>query len=76
MKHYYTPNHIILYIYRELDLFSKLEFEFALEDDSTLLEDYHSLKVGFDRLPKVTFSPSRSVTDRILAYSAEEAGQK
>lgn len=69
MKHHYTPNSIILYIYRELDLFSRLELEFALEDDSTLMDDYRTLKKGFDTLPKVTFSPSRQSLDRILAYS-------
>lgn len=73
MKHHYTPNSIILYIYRELDLFSRLEFEFALEDDSTLLEDYRTLKKGFDKLPKVMFSPARQSVDKILAYS-QQAG--
>lgn len=73
MKHHYTPNSIILYIYRELDLFSRLEFEFALEDDSTLLEDYRTLKKGFDKLPKVMFSPARKSVDKILAYS-QQAG--
>lgn len=69
MKHDYTTNPIILYIYKELDLFSKLELEFAMEDDSTLLENYNFIRKGFDSLPKVTFSPSRKSLDSILAYS-------
>ena len=69
MKHDYTANSIILYIYKELDLFSKLELEFAMEEDSTLLKNYNFLRKGFDSLPKVTFSPSRQSLDRILAYS-------
>jgi hypothetical protein len=44
-----------------------------MEDDSTLLESYHELKEGFDTLPKVTFSPSKSCLDYILAYSGAEA---
>jgi len=41
MTHDYTENNIIRFIYKECDLFEKLEMEFAMEDDSTLLESYH-----------------------------------
>jgi hypothetical protein len=73
MIQHYTENNIIRFIYKECDLFEKLEMEFAMEDDSTLLESYHELKEGFNTLPKVTFSPSKSCLDYILAYSGAEA---
>jgi hypothetical protein len=69
MTHTYTDQQIIRFIYSECDLFEKLEMEFAMEDDSTLLETYHELKEGFDALPRVTFSPRKSSIDAILAYS-------
>lgn len=56
-------------MYKELDLFTKLEMEFAMDEDSTLLEQYKYLKEGYDLLPKVTFSPKRSVINKILEYS-------
>jgi hypothetical protein len=73
MTHGYTENQIIQFIYKECDLFEKLEMEFAMEDDSTLLESYKELMVGYNNLPKVTFSPKKSTINAILAYCAGEA---
>ena len=69
MAQLYTKSNIIRFIYKELDLFTKLEMEFAMEDDSTLMEYYEYLKEGYDALPKIMLSPKKSVTDRILTYS-------
>lgn len=69
MAHNYTKNHLILLFYREIDLFTRLEMEFAMEDDSTLSEDYKALCDDMSHLPKLSFGPRREVTDRILAYS-------
>lgn len=72
MTHTYTDQQIIKFIYKECDLFEKLEMEFAMEDDSTLLESYHEFKKGFDALPRVTFRPRKSSLEAILAYSRGE----
>jgi hypothetical protein len=69
MAHGYTENQIIKFIYKECDLFEKLEMEFAMEEDSTLMESYESLLMGYKSLPKITFSPKKSSIDAILAYS-------
>ena len=69
MAHNYTENQIIQFIYKECDLFEKLEMEFAMDEDSTLMESYESLMKGYKTLPKVTFSPKKSSIDAILAYS-------
>lgn len=69
MAQIYTKNILLQYMYKELDLFTKLEMEFAMDEDSTLLEQYKYLKEGYDLLPKVTFSPKRSVINKILEYS-------
>lgn len=69
MAQIYTNNILLQFMYKELDLFTKLEMEFAMDEDSTLLEQYKYLKEGYDLLPKVTFSPKRSVLNKILEYS-------
>jgi hypothetical protein len=73
MTHGYTENQIIQFIYKECDLFDRLEMEFAMEDDSTLLEAYSELMKGYEILPKVKFSPKKSTIDAILNYSTAEA---
>jgi hypothetical protein len=69
MAHNYTKNHFLLFFYREIDLFTRLEMEFAMEDDSTLSSDYQALCEDISQLPKCSFSPRREITDRILACS-------
>ncbi|MFZ1703915.1 MAG: hypothetical protein WAT79_06185 [Saprospiraceae bacterium] len=70
MKHDYTPYAILSYIYKEFDLFSRLEFEFELEEDSRLVESYEELMEGYQTLPKVMFSPKKTTIDNILLYSS------
>jgi hypothetical protein len=72
MIQHYTENNIVRFIFKECDLFEKLEMEFAMEDDSTLLESFNELKEGYNTLPKVMFSPSKPCLDYILAYSSSE----
>lgn len=69
MIHTYTENQVIQFIFREVDLFTRLEMEFAMEDDSTLLETYHELLEAKQTLPDVRFSPSAKSINRILEYS-------
>ncbi len=69
MIHTYTENQVIQFIFREIDLFTRLEMEFAMEDDSTLLETYHELLGAKQSLPDVHFSPSAKSISRILEYS-------
>ena len=69
MEDGYTENQIIQFIYKECDLFEKLEMEFAMEDDSTLMASCEALMMGYKSLPKVSFSPKKSSIDAILSYS-------
>ncbi|MBK8055703.1 MAG: hypothetical protein IPK35_21125 [Saprospiraceae bacterium] len=69
MIHAYTENQVIQFIFREVDLFTRLEMEFAMEDDSTLLETYHELLEAKQSLPDVRFSPSAKSINRVLEYS-------
>ncbi len=69
MAQLYTKSNIVQFIYQELDLFTKLEMEFAMEADSTLMEYYDFLKEGYNTLPKITFSPKKSLINNVLEYS-------
>lgn len=69
MAQLYTKSNLIQFLYQELDLFDKLEMEFAMDEDSTLMEYYAFLKEGYDALPEVTFSPKKTTINRILEYS-------
>lgn len=71
MKHNYTDFTTIYYLYNELDLFSKLEYEFALDEDSTLVESFENMIEGRDILPEISLSPKLSVIESILAYSRQ-----
>jgi hypothetical protein len=65
----YTEESLIRFLYNEADLFEKLELEFALEEDSTLLESYEHLNEGYASLPEIQFRPSEKTISKILAYS-------
>ncbi len=71
MTHTYTENNIVRFIFKEVDLFERLEMEFAMEEDSTYMASYTELKKGFDLLPKVMFSPKKKTIDDILKYSSK-----
>jgi hypothetical protein len=72
MTHQYTKNQLIQLLYKECDLFDKLEMEFAMEDDSTLMETYEEMQSSFNMLPKVQFSPKKSTIDALMAYSKRD----
>ena len=69
MVHTYTEELLLRLLYNEFDLFDKLEFEFALEDDSTLMEVYEDFAETKEALSQILISPRKSVTDKILSYS-------
>ncbi|MBK9256530.1 MAG: hypothetical protein IPM42_13665 [Saprospiraceae bacterium] len=71
MKHAYTEEQLIRFMYKECDIFEKLEIEFAMEDDSTLMNSYQKLLHGIQALPGVKFGPSKSTINNILKYSLE-----
>lgn len=72
MTHHYTENQLIQFLYKECDLFDKLEMEFAMEDDSTLMETYEELQSSFNMLPKVQFSPKKDIIDALIVYSKRD----
>lgn len=69
MKHNYTLNLIIKYLYKEIPTLKKLELENAIDDNKDLRKEFVDLKSAFRSLPKVSFYPSDKSLKSILDYS-------
>lgn len=65
----YTEEALVRLLYNEGGLFEKLELEFALEEDSTLMDTFEQLQEGYFLLPKMLFSPSNQTISNILDYA-------
>lgn len=64
-----TQDQLVRLAYGELPVLERLETEFALEQDYLLREDYQELRRAKHELPRVTFRPSKTSINAILAYS-------
>ena len=69
MKHSYTQNFLLKYLYKETKLFKTLEIENAIREDKTVGLQYKQLLKGFKLLPKVKFYPSEETMNAVLNYS-------
>lgn len=69
MKHSYTFNFLIKYLYGEHRILRKLEIENQIAEDSETRKEYLKLKNAFDLLPRISFSPSDKALKAILDYS-------
>ena len=73
MKHNFTLNHLVKFIYKETSTAETIAISNALQSDWELYESYEELKKSFNQLPQVTFSPSQDSIQNILRYSKETA---
>ena len=73
MKHNFTPEQLIKYIYRETSVAETMAINEALSNNWELYELYEELKLSYQQLPKVKFNPSGSAIQNILAYSEQTA---
>jgi len=73
MKHNFTLNHLVKFIYKETTIAETIAISNALQSDWELYESYEELKKSFNQLPQVTFSPSQDSIKNILRYSKETA---
>ncbi len=71
MEQSFTQNDLIKYIYKETSLTETLEIGAALEEDYDLMEQFKALMVGFIKLPKATFAPTKLSLQNILKYSSQ-----
>lgn len=70
MKHSYISLKFIELLYRECDLFERLELEHALSEDIYLRRDYREIQHAKHALPDVLFKPGEEVVERILEYAS------
>lgn len=69
----YTEETLIQYYYKETDLFTTLEVEYALLHDSVVRRRYNRLISNFNLLNQGKISPSKSGVSDILAYSRKSS---
>lgn len=72
MKHNYTPEKIIQFIYGEPEALEKMEIEYALSQNDELNHMFLNLYNSFKCLPKVKFYPSSKTMKNILEYSSRK----
>jgi hypothetical protein len=76
--HNYSPEDLILYLYKETSQEATAAIEKALEEDWTLREKLTVLKTSMERLNSVTVSPRTEVILNVLrhARTKEEVSSK
>ncbi len=69
MEHSYTENDLIQFIYRDMEVVDYCELLFSIDTNPELKNAYQELIDVKKDLPKVTFAPSNTSMNMILAYS-------
>jgi hypothetical protein len=69
MEEIYSEKVLIRYLYKESDLFERLEIENAIETNKKVRTIFMEMNKIFDLLPKVAFVPSDKTINRILQAS-------
>ena len=69
MKHRFTPNDLVRFIYKETSVTESLGITEALSEDRKLFEEYEALMGSYLQLPKAKFDPSKNTIQDILRYS-------
>lgn len=70
--HNYTPEDLILYLYKETSPEATTAIEKALEEDWTLKEKFNVLKTSMERLNSITVSPRTEVILNVLRHARKE----
>lgn len=69
MQENFTIEDLVRFIYHETSASETMAINEALETDSDLYAEYENLMEGFQKMPRVQFSPSNDTLDSILNYS-------
>lgn len=67
----YTPEDLLLYLYKETSDQQAANIEAALKDDWTLREKLHFLESSIQNLDSVLESPRTEVVLKVLSYARE-----
>lgn len=72
----FTPEDLLLYLYKETSLQKTAAIEAALEKDWTLREKLTVLKTSMYRLDKITESPRTEVVLNVLNHAKEQLAEE
>jgi hypothetical protein len=72
----FTPEDLLLYLYKETSAKKTNAIEAALEKDWTLREKLAVLKASMQRLDKITESPRTEVVLNVLNYAREHSAEE
>ena len=68
--HNFTPEDLLLYLYKEASPLQVTAIEEALKEDWTLREKLTVMKTAMERLNNLTASPRTEVVLNVLKYAA------
>lgn len=72
----FTPEDLLLYLYKETSAKQTDSIEEALKKDWTLREKLSVLKTSMQRLDKITEAPRTEVVLNILNYAREKTSEQ
>ena len=72
----FTPEDLLLYLYKETSAKKTAAIETALKNEWTLREKLNVLKVSMERLDKITLSPRTEVVLNVLNHAREQAAEE
>ncbi len=72
----FTPEDLLLYLYKETSAEKAAAIETVLEKDWTLREKLNVLKASMQRLDKITESPRTEVVLNVLNHAREHSAEE
>jgi hypothetical protein len=70
--HNYSPEDLLLYLYKETSPQATADIEEALKNDWTLREKLEVLKKSMERLDSIKVSPRTELILNVLKYASKE----
>jgi len=72
----FTPEDLLLYLYKETSASQNAEIKAALKKDWTLREKLNVLKTSMQRLDKIKENPRTEVVLNVLNYARKKSAQE
>jgi hypothetical protein len=73
--HNFTPEDLLLYLYKETSPAQSVAITTALESDWSLREKFEELNAAQNELATLQLSPSRQTINNILRYAENAIGE-
>lgn len=73
MKHVFTPQDLIAYLYSEVSIAQRLAIQEALRSDPALALELEQLRIAKQQFPQVRFTAPKRSLQHILNYSRTAA---